>query len=117
MAKPNSRREVASSKMEEAERTISTGSDRTAANWKSRIAAAIEGAWLLPPTTGEAIACTLQITQSPTGAVLDAQVLNCKREDSVRQSISMAAFRASPLPAPPDPSQFEAKLVITFRIE
>jgi len=32
----------------------------------------------------------------------------------VRQSISDAAYRASPLPAPPDPALFDRDLVVTF---
>jgi colicin import membrane protein len=50
----------------------------------------------------------------PGGAVTAVQVGSCNGDDAVRQSISDAAYRASPLPAPPDPALFDRDVVVTF---
>jgi hypothetical protein len=38
----------------------------------------------------------------------------CNGDEAVRQSIETAAYRASPLPAPPDPALFDRDVVVTF---
>jgi colicin import membrane protein len=50
----------------------------------------------------------------PGGAVSAVQVGSCNGDAAVRQSIADAAYRASPLPAPPDPALFDRDLVVTF---
>ncbi|NDA43904.1 MAG: hypothetical protein EBX78_09840 [Gammaproteobacteria bacterium] len=55
------------------------------------------------------------VTQAPGGTVLSAEVRACNGDDSVRQSIEAAVFRASPLPPPPDPSLFERNIDLRFR--
>ena len=71
------------------------------------IAARIERAWIRPPSAHAGINCQVRITQVPGGAVTAVQVGSCNGDDAVRQSISDAAYRASPLPAPSDPALFD----------
>jgi colicin import membrane protein len=54
------------------------------------------------------------VTQVPGGVVTDAKVGECNGDDAVRQSIVSAVFRASPLPAPPNPAQFQRTLNMVF---
>jgi colicin import membrane protein len=78
------------------------------------IAARIERAWIRPPSAHAGINCQVRITQVPGGAVTAVQVGTCNGDDALRQSISDAAYRASPLPAPPDPALFDRDVVVTF---
>jgi colicin import membrane protein len=57
------------------------------------------------------------VTQLPGGTVVKVQVGRCNGDDSVRQSIEAAVYKASPLPLPSDPALFERILVVTFRPE
>jgi colicin import membrane protein len=47
--------------------------------------------------------------------VISARIESCNGDQAVRESIEAAAYRASPLPPPPDPSMFERDLEVTFR--
>src|SRR5262249_42796663 len=82
--------------------------------YQAMIAHALERAWHRPPTAHAGINCQVNITQIPGGTVTAVQVTNCKGDEAVRQSISDAAYRASPLPAPKDPALFDRDVVVTF---
>jgi hypothetical protein len=41
-------------------------------------------------------------------------VTGCNGDESVRQSVETAAYRASPLPAPSDPALFDPNIDVTF---
>jgi colicin import membrane protein len=97
---------------EHAEQLRSSGA---LASWVGQIAARIQRAWLRPPSARPGIQCVLHITQAPGGAVLSARIESCNGDQAVRESIEAAAYRASPLPPPPDPSLFERDLEVTFR--
>jgi colicin import membrane protein len=84
------------------------------AQYQNMIAARIQHAWIRPPSAHPGISCQVNITQVPGGAVTAVQVGSCNGDAAVRQSISDAAYRASPLPAPPDPALFDRDLVVTF---
>jgi colicin import membrane protein len=84
-------------------------------SWVGQISARIQRAWLRPPSARQGIQCVLHITQAPGGAVLSAKIESCNGDQAVRESIEAAAYRASPLPPPPDPSLFERDLEVTFR--
>jgi hypothetical protein len=47
--------------------------------------------------------------------VLDVRLGSCNGDAAVRESITNAVFRASPLPAPADPRAFQRRLEIVFR--
>jgi colicin import membrane protein len=85
------------------------------ASWVGQIAARMQRAWLRPPSARQGIQCVLHITQAPGGQVLSAKVESCNGDQAVRESIEAGAYRASPLPPPPDPSLFERDLEVTFR--
>ena len=84
------------------------------AQYQSMIAARLTRAWIRPPSAHPGISCEVHITQVPGGAVTSVQVGSCNGDAAVRQSIADAAYRASPLPAPPDPALFDRDLVVTF---
>jgi colicin import membrane protein len=101
--------------LEAEERADAARSSGALATWEAQIRARIQRAWLKPPTAREGIVCELDVTQVPGGEVTNAKVGTCNGDQAVRDSIVAAAYRASPLPPPPDPSVFERELQITFR--
>jgi colicin import membrane protein len=80
-----------------------------------QITARIERAWIRPAGAAVGLECEVRVTQVPGGAVTAVQIARCNGDESVRQSIEAAVFRASPLPSPPSPDLFERILVVTFR--
>ena len=76
--------------------------------------AKIERNWIRPQSARAGLKCTLHITQIPGGEVVNASLGDCNGDAVVKQSILDAVLRASPLPAPPDPSLFERNLNIVF---
>jgi colicin import membrane protein len=85
------------------------------ASWESQIAAKITRAWLRPPTARPGIQCVLNVTQVPGGEVTQVSIGECNGDQAVRESIEAAAYRASPLPPPPDPALFDRNLKINFK--
>ena len=83
----------------------------------AQITARIERAWIRPASAQPGLNCEVRVTQVPGGTVVGVQVGRCNGDESVRQSIEAAVYRASPLPQPSDPALFERILVVTFRPE
>ena len=84
------------------------------AQYIARLAARIQNAWIKPPSARAGLDCIVNITQIAGGEVTSAHVSQCNGDAAARQSIENAVYRASPLPAPPDPALFERNLVIHF---
>jgi colicin import membrane protein len=84
------------------------------AQWNARLASRIQNAWIKPPSARAGLDCIVNITQIPGGEVTSAHVSQCNGDAAARQSIENAVYRASPLPAPPDPALFRRELTIHF---
>jgi colicin import membrane protein len=97
------------------QRTATAASSSALASWRSQITAQITRAWLRPPTAHAGLECNLYVTQVPGGEVTQVRVGECNGDQAVRESIVAAAYRASPLPPPPDPALFDRDLKITFK--
>lgn len=97
------------------ERANTARSSGALASWEAQIAARIRSQWNPPATAKPGIECVLDVTQIPGGQVVNVQIASCNADQAVRDSIQVAAYRASPLPPPPDPSLFERNLEITFK--
>jgi colicin import membrane protein len=76
---------------------------------------AIERNWIRPPSARAGLECTLYVTQAPGGVVVDVKLGACNGDPAVRESITTAVYKSSPLPAPRDPRAFERRLEIVFR--
>lgn len=76
---------------------------------------AIERNWIRPPSARAGLECTLYVTQAPGGSVVDVKLGTCNGDQAVRESITTAVYKSSPLPAPRDPRAFERRLEIVFR--
>jgi colicin import membrane protein len=84
------------------------------AQYIARLSSRIQNAWIKPPSARAGLDCVVNITQIAGGEVTSAHVSQCNGDAAARQSIENAVYRASPLPAPPDPALFERNLVIHF---
>jgi colicin import membrane protein len=84
-------------------------------SWVAQITARIQRAWIRPPSARAGLECTIYLSQVPGGEIVNVKLGSCNGDDAVKQSILDAAYRASPLPAPSDPSLFERNLEVTFR--
>jgi colicin import membrane protein len=84
-------------------------------SWAAQIQARIQRAWIRPPSSRSGLDCTLYVTQVPGGEIVNVRLGSCNGDDAVKQSILDAAYRASPLPPPPDPALFERNLELYFR--
>jgi colicin import membrane protein len=76
---------------------------------------AIERNWIRPPSARAGLECTLYVSQAPGGSVVDVKLGICNGDQAVRESITTAVYKSSPLPAPRDPRAFERRLEIVFR--
>jgi colicin import membrane protein len=84
------------------------------ARYAAEIRARVERAWNRPPTARPGLHCTVTVMQVPGGTVTNVKIGTCNGDAAVQQSITLAVYRASPLPAPPDPSLFERNLTLEF---
>jgi colicin import membrane protein len=99
------------------EHTAAVEASPARAQYIARLANRIQNAWIKPPSARAGLDCMVNITQVPGGEVTSAHVSQCNGDAAARQSIENAVYRASPLPAPPDPALFERNLVIHFHPE
>jgi colicin import membrane protein len=97
------------------EHVMAARSNGQLASWEAQIQARIQRAWLKPPSARTGIDCIVYVTQVPGGEVVNVRLGECNGDAAVRESIQAAAFRASPLPPPPDPALFERNLEIQFK--
>lgn len=84
------------------------------AEYLALIQARISRAWIRPPSAQPGVKCTVHLAQIPGGEITHVTVEGCNGDEAVRQSVQTAAYRASPLPAPPDPALFDPNITVTF---
>jgi colicin import membrane protein len=75
----------------------------------------IQRNWIRPPSARAGLECTLYVTQAPGGTVVDVRLGTCNGDQAVRESITNAVFKASPLPPPRDARAFDRRLEIVFK--
>jgi colicin import membrane protein len=83
--------------------------------YRALLTQTIERNWSRPPSAQSGLKCTLYVTQAPGGTVVDVRLGDCNGDQAVRESITTAVHKSSPLPAPRDPRAFERRLEIVFQ--
>jgi colicin import membrane protein len=83
--------------------------------YRALLVQTIERNWNRPPTAKAGLECTLYVTQATGGTVIDVKIGDCNADDAVRESVTNAVYRSSPLPAPRDSRAFQRQLVIVFK--
>ena len=101
--------------LEAEERGNAIRNSNEAARWHAQIVQRIERAWIRPPSAQPGVSCIVSVSQVPGGEVTAVRVVSCSVNDAaLSESVKDAVYRASPLPAPPDPAMFERNLELTF---
>ncbi len=87
--------------------------------YMGQVIARIERAWVRPrsPLADSPFRCRVQITQGKQGDVREVMIVECNGDGRWQASLAAAIQTASPLPAPPDPSVFADKLILSFDSE
>jgi colicin import membrane protein len=83
--------------------------------YRALLVQTIERNWIKPPSARPGLECTLYVTQATGGTVLDVKLGACNGDQAVRESVTNAVYRSTPLPAPRDPRAFQRQLVIVFK--
>jgi colicin import membrane protein len=83
--------------------------------YRALLVQTIQRNWIRPATAQAGLECTLYVTQATGGTVLDVKLGDCNGDAAVRESVTNAVYRSSPLPAPRDARAFERRLVIVFK--
>lgn len=76
--------------------------------YKALILQAISEKWIIPTQANKRLFCELMIRVAPGGLVLDVQVTKTSGDPSLDSSARAAVLKASPLPVPQDPNDFNA---------
>jgi colicin import membrane protein len=73
--------------------------------------------WVRPANAAVGLECTIKVQQLPGGEVIDVKFGACNGDATIQRSIESAVYKASPLPAPRDPSVFDRNLTLLFKPE
>ena len=85
--------------------------------WAFAIQQKVTRNWIRPGSTIENLECIVDVRQLPGGEVVNVTIVSCNGDAAVRRSIEAAVKKASPLPAPDNPSVFQRNLQFTFKPE
>lgn len=84
--------------------------------WTNAITDRVMRNWSQPPNLGDRFYCEFRVRQIPGGEVVSVENVRCDN-DVLRRSAEAAIWRASPFPAPPEPSLFEQYITVQFKPE
>jgi len=73
--------------------------------------------WVAPANVAVGLECVIKVQQLPGGQVVSVSFGACNGDATIKRSIESAVFKASPLPAPRDPSVFDRNLTLIFKPE
>lgn len=85
--------------------------------YERAIAQKVERNWPRPATALPGWSCKVRVTQIPGGEVVGVEAVSCSGDAVFKRSVESAVYRASPLPAPPDPALFDREILFTFKPE
>ena len=77
----------------------------------------IQRNWVRPANAEVGLDCVISVRQTARGEVISVDIESCNGDATIRRSIEAAVRKASPLPAPRDPSVFDRDIRLTFRPE
>ena len=98
----------------EAEQIARAGANAKAA-YMFAIQQRVERNWVRPANAEVGLECIVNVRQLPGGEVVDVNFGRCNGDETIKQSIRSAVYKASPLPAPRDPSVFDRSLTLIFK--
>ena len=99
------------------ESSVNRELSRAKDKWQNEIHSAIQSNWIQTNDLPAEFRCQVDVRQAPSGLVLKVEFKGCevgKISQYAVDSMVGAVYKASPLPRPPEPSLFDADLIITF---
>lgn len=82
--------------------------------WRLALIAALTQAWARPPGTDSNLKAFVIISLAQNGEVLSATIDNSSGMPGFDDSVVSAAYKASPMPLPADPTAFHSKVEVCF---
>ena len=82
--------------------------------YSAQIKAAVERNWLRPPGAPEHLNCLVDVSQIPSGDVVNVSIAKSSGDRAFDQSVVNAVWKSSPLPLPKDPTLFRRELQLVF---
>lgn len=98
----------------EAEQRASSNK-RGLADYASKIRGKVRGNIVLPPAIQGNPEAVFDVSQLPTGEVLEVKLKRSSGNSALDTAIERAIRKSSPLPKPDDPSQFKRELEIKYK--
>jgi len=98
----------------EAEQRASSNK-RGLADYASKIRGKVRGNIVLPPSIQGNPEAIFEVSQLPTGEVLDVRLKRSSGNPALDTAIERAIRKSSPLPKPDDPSQFKREFEIKYK--
>jgi colicin import membrane protein len=111
--RPNSQ-QLANAAAAEAEQRA-TSNKRGLADYASKIRGKVRGNIVLPPAIQGNPEAVFELSQLPTGEVLDVKLKRSSGNPALDTAIERAIRKSSPLPKPDDPSLFKRELEIKYK--
>jgi colicin import membrane protein len=111
--RPNTQH-LANAAAAEAEQRASSNK-RGLADYASKIRGKVRGNIVLPPSIQGNPEAVFEVSQLPTGEVLDVKLKHSSGNPALDTAIERAIRKSSPLPKPDDPSLFKRELEIKYK--
>ncbi|NTV68757.1 MAG: TonB C-terminal domain-containing protein [Azonexaceae bacterium] len=109
-----STQQLANAAAAEAEQRASSNK-RGLADYASKIRGKVRGNIVLPPSIQGNPEAVFEVSQLPTGEVLDVKLKRTSGNSALDTAIERAIRKSSPLPKPDDPSQFKREFEIKYK--
>lgn len=85
--------------------------------YTSQIQAKVQGLWNTPTNFSPGSFCVVQVKLLPGGEIASQTVNQCSGDEIFKNSVETAVAKASPLPVPSDPAEFDEFRDFNFRFK
>lgn len=101
-------RQEAARKKKEAEDALRSKKVEAAVNtYKAQMTAKIQGLWNMPTNFKPGSYCVVSVKLIPGGEIVAHSISECNADEIFKNSVENAVAKASPLPVPSDPAEFD----------
>jgi colicin import membrane protein len=83
--------------------------------YKAQITAKVQGLWNTPTNFSPGSFCVVNVKLIPGGEIVSQTVSQCNADEIFKNSVETAVAKASPLPVPSDPAEFDEFRDFNFR--
>ncbi len=83
--------------------------------WAAKIQSKVQGLWNTPTNFSPGSFCEVRVNLLPGGEIVSQTVSKCNADEIFKNSVENAVAKASPLPVPSDPAEFDEFRDFNFR--